>query len=54
MMCSIKSKGGLTCCRSMAESVRAVRVSTLYCYAVVYQAMSTLVSNLCISIEQYV
>ena len=51
-MCSIKSKGGLTCCRSMAES--AVRVSTLYCYAVVYQAMSTLVSNLCISIEQYV
>ena len=34
--------------------VRAVRVSTLYCYAVVYQAMSTLVSNLCISIEQYV
>lgn len=54
MMCFIKSRGGVTFDRGMVESVRTVWVSTLHHCADVYQVLSTLVNNLCVSREHYV
>ena len=54
MMRSIKSRGGLTRGRGITESVRIVWVSTLHQCAAIYQTMSALVNDVCISSEQHV
>ena len=54
MMRSLKSRGGLTCCRGVTESVRTTWINSMHRCAAIHNSMSTLANVIHRTSEQHV